>query len=475
MANISRRHVLAGLGTAGFASSLGGLTNLGLNNAWAADTSGYKAMVCIFLKGGMDGTDSIIPYDQASYDQMVNARQGLMNAHNYNSGSSSRNRANLLAMNPDNASSFGGRQFAMPNQLAPLHSLFESGDLAVVGNVGPLIERVTRVEIDNSTAILPKRLFSHNDQQSTWMSFGVEGARRGWGGLFMDRVVASSASENRIFSAIATSSNDVFLAGENISQFKVESGGVAQPNIYDERGILGHNGADDASRAELRTFLTNSDPQSRNMFEQDIAAASSRAVDNTEQFNAAQQNATPFSTVFPGDQISRQMQSVAETIKIQQFLNVSRQMFYVSVGGWDTHRVQSVSLTSLHSQLAAAMSAFRDAMVEIGQWNNVVVFTASDFGRTVIDNGDGTDHGWGGHHFVAGGAVRGKQIYGDIPDMNVDSNEYTKTRGRLIPKTSVEQYAATMGSWFGLDSTELNAALPNLGNFASSDLGFMGG
>ena len=131
MANISRRHVLAGLGTAGFASSLGGLTKLGLNNAWAAETGGYKAMVCIFLKGGMDGTDTILPYDQASYNQLVGARSALMNAHNHNSGSSSRNRANLLAMNPDNASNFGGRQFAMPNQLAPLHSLFESGELAV--------------------------------------------------------------------------------------------------------------------------------------------------------------------------------------------------------------------------------------------------------------------------------------------------------------------------------------------------------
>lgn len=474
MANISRRHVLAGLGTAGFASSLGGLNSLGLNNAWAADTSGYKAMVCIFLKGGMDGTDTIIPYDQASYDQLVNARPGLMNAHNYNSGSSSRNRANLLAMNPDNASSFGGRQFAMPSQLAPLHSMFESGDLAVVGNVGPLIAPVTRAQIDNSSAILPKRLFSHNDQQSTWMSFGVEGARRGWGGLFMDRIVASSASENRIFSAISTSSNDVFLAGDNISQFRVEAGGVAQPNIYDTRGILGHNPADDASRSQIRTFLSGNDPQSRILFEQDIAAAAARAVGNTEQFNAAQDNAIPFSTVFPGDKISSQMQAVAETIKIRQFLNVSRQMFYVSVGGWDTHRTQSVSLTTLHAQLAAAISTFRDAMLEIGEWNNVAVFTASDFGRTVIDNGDGTDHGWGGHHVVAGGAVRGKQIYGDIPTMAVDGNEYTKTRGRLIPTTSVEQYAATMGSWFGLDGSELSSALPNLSNFNTSDLGFMG-
>lgn len=474
MANISRRHVLAGLGTAGFANSLGGLTKLGLNNAWAAETGGYKAMVCIFLKGGMDGTDTILPYDQASYNQLVGARSALMNAHNYNSGSSSRNRANLLAMNPDNASNFGGRQFAMPNQLAPLHSLFESGELAVVGNVGPLIQPTTRAEIDNSTAILPRRLFSHNDQQSTWMSFGIEGANRGWGGLFMDRVVASSPSENAIFSAISTSSNDVFLAGENVSQFKVEAGGVSQPNIYAVRGILGYNGADDASRSEIQTFLSRGDRQSRNMFEQDIAAASARAVSNTEQFNAAQQNATPFGTVFQSDKISRQMQSVAETIKIQQFLNVSRQMFYVSVGGFDTHRVQTTSLTTLHTQLAAAISSFRDAMLEIGQWNNVVVFTASDFGRTVIDNGDGTDHGWGGHHIVTGGAVRGKRIYGDIPTMDVNGSEYTKTRGRLIPTTSVEQYAATMGSWFGLNASELSVTLPNLANFNSSNLGFMG-
>ncbi len=474
MAYISRRHLLAGLGTAGFASSFGGLTKLGLNNAWAADTGGYKAMVCIFLKGGMDGNDTILPYDQASYDQLVNTRSGLMSKHQYTSGSSSRNRANLLALNPDNAASFGGRQFAMPNELAPLHSMFESGELAIVGNVGPLIQPTTRAEIDNSTAILPKRLFSHNDQQSTWMSFGVEGARRGWGGLFMDRVIASAPSENSIFSAISTSTNDVFLAGENVSQFKVESGGVAQPNIYTMDRILGRSGADDASRAELRTFLSEGDRQSRNLFEQDVAAAAARAVDNTEQFNVAQQNATPFNTVFPTDKVSRQMRSVAETIKIQQFLNVSRQMFYVSFGSFDTHRTQANSLPGLHTQLAAAISAFRDAMVEIGEWNNVVVFTASDFGRTLIDNGDGTDHGWGGHHIVAGGAVRGKRIYGDMPTMDANGNEYTKSSGRAIPTTSVEQYAATMGSWFGLNSTELSATLPNLANFNSSNLGFMG-
>jgi uncharacterized protein (DUF1501 family) len=475
MANISRRHVLAGLGTAGFASSLGSMTNLGLNNAWAADTGGYKAMVCIFLKGGMDGADTILPYDQASYNQLRNVRSGLFGAYNSNSSASTRNRANLLQMNLDNAGDFGGRQFAMPQELAPLHSMFESGDLAVVGNVGPLIEPTTRVAMDNNSAILPKRLFSHNDQQSTWMSFGVEGVSRGWGGRFMDRVVASAPNQNRIFSAIATSSNDVFLAGEDVTQFKVGTSGIAEPNLYNNRGLLGYNDGDDAARDKIRAFLAKRDFQSQNVFEQDIATATAKAVDNTAQFAQAQENATPFTAQFEDDRVSRQMQSVAETIKIRQFLNVSRQMFYVSTGGYDTHSNQANSIGGLHAQLAAAISSFRDAMIEIGEWNNVVVFTASDFGRTVIDNGNGTDHGWGGHHFVAGGGVQGKRLYGEVPFADVDSNSYTRSRGRLIPTTSVEQYAATMGSWFGLDNSELRASLPNLNNFNQTDLGFMGG
>lgn len=475
MANISRRHVLAGLGTAGFASSLGGLTQLGMNNAWAADTGGYKAMVCIFLKGGMDGADTVLPYDQASYDQLRTVRTGLFNSYNSNSAASSRNRANLLRMNLENAGAFGGREFAMPQELSPLHSMFEAGDLAVVGNVGPLIEPTTRAQMENNTAILPKRLFSHNDQQSTWMSFGVEGVSRGWGGRFMDQVVASAPSQNRIFSAISATSNDVFLAGEDVTQFKIGSGGIEEPDLYNNRGVLGYNDGDDAARDKIRAFLAKRDFQSRSLLEQDITNSTAKAVENTEQFAAAQANATPFSTQFPPSRLSGQMQSVAETIKIQQFLNVSRQMFYVSTGGYDTHSNQANSIGARHAELAGAIASFRDAMIEIGEWDNVVVFTASDFGRTVIDNGNGTDHGWGGHHFVAGGSVQGKRLYGDVPFADVGSESYTRSRGRLIPGTSVEQYAATMGSWFGLNSAELRTALPNLNNFNSSDLGFMGG
>ncbi|MEL6860826.1 MAG: DUF1501 domain-containing protein [Pseudomonadota bacterium] len=473
MANLSRRHVLKGLGTAGFASSLGTMTSLGLNNAWAADTGGYKAMVCIFLKGGMDGADTILPYDQASYNQLASVRSGLFGTYDSTSATSTRNRANLLQMNLDNAGDFGGRQFAMPQELSPLHTMFESGDLAVVGNVGPLIEPTTRAQMDNGSAILPKRLFSHNDQQSTWMSFGVEGVNRGWGGRFMDRVVASAPNQNQVFSAIATSSNDVFLAGETVNQFKVGSE-INEPNLFANRGLLGYTNGDDAARDKIRAFLAKNDFNSRSIFEQDITSSTAKAVANTEQFATAQENATPFATAFGNDSVSRQLQNVAETIKIRQFLNVSRQMFYISTGGYDTHDNQANTIGGLHNALAAGISSFRDAMMEIGEWNNVVVFTASDFGRTTIDNGNGTDHGWGGHHFVAGGAVQGKRLYGEVPLADVNSASYTQSRGRLIPTTSVEQYAATMGNWFGLDTGELNTSLPNLNNFNTRDLGFMG-
>lgn len=474
MANISRRHLLAGLGTAGFASSLSTMSGLGLNRAWAADTSGYKAMICIFLKGGMDGADTILPYDQSSYDQLLSVRTNLFNAYDYLSPTSSRNRDNLLRLDAENANDFDGREFALPPELAPIHAMFEGGDLAVVGNVGPLIEPTTRRSLESHTAILPKRLFSHNDQQSTWMSFGVEGVRHGWGGRFMDQIVASSPQQSRTFSSISTTSNDVFLAGKDVSQFKVSTGGrVWEPHLYANGSFLGSGRSADAARTKIREFLTKDDDTNESILKQDITRLTAAAVENTEQFAAAQQHATPFTTSFPNTDLANQLRSVADTIKIHQHLNVSRQMFYCSSGGYDTHSNQVKTIGHCHTTLAGAISAFRDAMIEIGEWDNVVVFTASDFGRTVIDNGNGTDHGWGGHHLVAGGQVRGKRIYGDIPLADIDGDSYTKSRGRLIPTISVEQYAASMGAWFGLNKSELQVALPNLSNFETSDLGLL--
>ncbi|MEM9054964.1 MAG: DUF1501 domain-containing protein [Pseudomonadota bacterium] len=474
MAYISRRHFLSGAGALGFASGMGALSGLSAAKAWAAtDTSGYKAMVCIFLKGGMDHADTILPYDQASYNQLVQAREGLFGAYNYIDAGSTRNRANLLRLNPANAGRLGGREMALPPELAPLKTLFDSGDMAILGNVGPLLEPTDRAGFDNGTSQLPPRLFSHNDQQSTWMSFGVEGRRLGWGGRFADAALAAAPSSDPAFAAISTGSNDVFLSGDNARPYRVTSSGAPEANLISRRYYLGGTSGDDEARQRMRDFLAGQNYNDRNIFAQDIRSSNGRAVETSERLLTARENEGPFATTFGNDSFSRQLQSVAETIKIQSYLNAPRQMFYVTSGGFDTHNAQANAMGGLHSALAGAITSFKAAMDEINQWDNVVVFTMSDFGRTLIDNGDGTDHGWGAHHFIAGGRVAGNRIYGDVPSAEPNSNFYTPSRGRLIPTTSVEQYAATLGRWFGLDGSALNMALPNLGNFTGSDLGFM--
>ncbi|MEM9938956.1 MAG: DUF1501 domain-containing protein [Pseudomonadota bacterium] len=475
MANLSRRHFMAGTGALGFAAGFGALSSIGASRAWAADTTGYKALVCVFLKGGMDHADTILPYDETSYNELATVRDGLFGAYNSTSSGSSRNRNNLLKLNPNNSAALGGREFALPTALSPLHTMFEDGDLAVLGNVGPLIEPTTRAQMDNDTAILPKRLFSHNDQQSTWMSFGVEGQRIGWGGRFIDASLASSPGVDARFASISATSNDVFLSGGEAQPFRISSRGVPQPSLLGTRNYIGGSSEDDEARERMRAFLLRSEVSDGNIFSQDLRAANAVSMDASEQLRTAQENATPFTTQFGEDSFSSQLRAVAETIQIQQFLNVPRQIFYVSGGGFDTHSSQVNDLPGRHAGLAAGMASFKSAMQELNRWNDVTVFTMSDFGRTLNDNGDGTDHGWGGHHFIAGGAVRGKRVYGTLPVSDPDAEAYTPSRGRLIPDVSVEQYAATLGRWFGLSNGELNAALPNLGNFDSNDLGFFNG
>ncbi|MEM8921257.1 MAG: DUF1501 domain-containing protein, partial [Pseudomonadota bacterium] len=266
MANINRRAFLNGAGALGFLGGAGVLSGLNAMGAHAADTTGYKALVCIFLKGGIDHADTVLPYDQPSYDMLRGVRTGLFNTYNANSSGSSRNRQNLLKLNPENAGDFGGREFALPVQLSPLHDMFESGELAVVGNVGPLIEPTTRTQYEARSVALPKRLFSHNDQQSTWMALGVEGARFGWGGKFADAALASDPSANPLFAAITARSNDVFLSGETARQFQAQSGGPVDLNVIQNRSILGRNDAGDAARARMQEFFGRSDFGSSNLF-----------------------------------------------------------------------------------------------------------------------------------------------------------------------------------------------------------------
>ncbi|WP_341197912.1 DUF1501 domain-containing protein [Hyphomonas chukchiensis] len=473
MAKMNRRHFLQAGAATSFLAGTGVLSTLTSGKAFAADTSGYKALVCIFLKGGMDHADTVIPRDQASYDLLRNARPGLYGAYGVGSGSSSRDRANLLPLNPTNAASFGSRQYGLPSQLAGFQSMFESGEMAIVGNVGPLIQPTTRPDLEKATFSLPPRLFSHNDQQSTWMSLGVEGSQYGWGGAFADAAIRSNSTMNPLYAMVSAGPNDVFLSGTEASQFTTSYAGAQQVKLVDDIYTLGGESKYDAARRALDDYVAKASFSEDNLYARDYISQSGNAVINNNAYDAALSGKPGLTATFPASYTAQQLSSVARTISIRDALNTKRQVFYVFMGSFDTHSGQTGQIPDLHTELSEAVSAFRTEMINQGVWNDVTLFTMSEFGRTTIDNGDGTDHGWGGHHFVAGGSVAGKKIYGDIPTPDLGSDTFTSTHGRLIPKVSVEQYAATLGSWFGLDSTELAAALPNLSNFSEKNLGFL--
>jgi uncharacterized protein (DUF1501 family) len=303
----------------------------------------------------------------------------------------------------------------------------------------------------------------------------------GWGGRMGDRLKTSNTMQN--FSSISMSGNSVFLAGETINQYQVDSNGSAVP-IGGMTNLFGISGS------PLRNIITT--PTSSNIFEMDHAAVVQRAIAAQADLNTVMQATTttvPAPTQYTAyynyqatNPIATQLHTVARIIAGQTALGAHRQVFFVGVGGFDTHGGQLAGHGDLMARLAHALAYFDGvlATLPVGDMsNNVTVFTASDFGRTFASNGSGTDHGWGGHHFVVGGAVNGKDIYGQFPQTGVSNaatgvdNPRDAGSGTLIPNLSVDQYAATLAKWFGLSATEIAEVFPNLAHFPVQDLGFM--
>lgn len=463
--SLSRRSFLQTAGALGITSTAGLATALSAMPALAADTSGYKALICVYLYGGMDNYDTLMPYDQASWDGYEAIRSELLTQ--YRDAGNPRDRADLLPLSPVNAGDFGSRQFALPPELAPLHTAFGNGNAAIVANVGPLIEPTNRSEILAETANLPPRLFSHNDQQSVWMSAEPEGARFGWGGRFADAALNSSANNIPLFSAMSPSGNSVWLSGEVARQYPLGLDGPSNLVALDWPGYFG--AFNDDIRPILERHFEQQGVNPQNYLQRDVVDAMRRSLDANAQYAAARDQVSELQTQFAESYVSQQFRAVAEMISLRDILGASRQVFFVGMGGYDTHSNQARSLPALQAQLSAAIATFFQAMQELGMENDATVFTAADFGRTLTVNGDGTDHGWGAHHFMVGGAVNGGRIYGDPGPYTLDHDQ-DSGHGRLIPTTSVEQYAASLGRWFGLSESELHVALPGLANFPA-DLG----
>ena len=356
-----------------------------------------------------------------------------------------------------------------------LQHLYENGQAAVLANVGTLDRPVTLAEAKAGVG-LPAKLFSHNDQQSTWQSLSPEGARSGWGGRMGD--VLMSANQQPLFTAVSASGNAVFLSGSNVTQYQVGLDGpvtaraVNLPEVYGSstagaalQRTLAASG-DTALQAEYARVTTRG-ISAEGLLRSALATGSVPAIPAT-----AIALGTGGTTTLDKDNLARQLRMVARLMVAGQTMGMRRQVFMVSMGGLDSHNNQMRDQPSLMARVAHSIDYFMAALASQGLQNNALLFTASDFGRTLTSNGDGSDHGWGSHHFVVGGGVKGRQILGRFPTTALGTADDIGS-GRLLPSTAVTQMAAEMAGWMGLSATELPYVLPNVGNFAAGGLDFV--
>ena len=450
-----RQACCAAVGTTGILSSLAQLRVLGavagdsLPSRAAAVPSDYKALVCIFLSGGNDGTNLIVPSDLSGYAAYAKARAEL-----------ALPQGQLLPITTKRYSD--GRNYALHPSASGLHNLYGQGKLAVLANVGTLVQPTT-LAMYRAGRGLPPQLGSHNDQSIQWQSSLPDRTfETGWGGRLAD-VVDALNNNNQVSMSITLQGANSFQVGRKVVQFAAGSGGAPDFNPYS---------------ANLYSTRLNALHAAASLPQQNLLAAAIGNVANTAVVSGAAlrialQSAPTLRTVFPATSTGGQLAGVAKIMSVASALGVKRQIFYVINGGYDLHNAQLAGHGPLLAELSNAMKAFYDATVELGVSNQATTFTASDFGRTYTPNAGGTDHGWGNHQLIMGGAVQGGDIYGRMPSLTVGADDDT-ARGTWIPSTSVDEYSATLARWFGVSDTNLPVVLPNIGRFAKPNLGFMG-
>ncbi len=434
---------ILGAGLAG-----GSVTNVAHAQATGSD---YRALVCIHLNGGNDGFNMIAPAAGAAYTEYARGRGHLAVAAN-----------DLLPLNPATANTTA---VGLNPYMAALKPLFQSGQIAFQSNVGTLLEPGTAEDVRNKSIRLPEQLFSHNDQTRQWQKLNhYHHSDAGWGASAANIIAKGQINPN--LAAISLSGSNDWQTGGEHAAFNIDSDGVRS-----------YAGMDDYQAnwqmPRREAFIQLLHAQYNNMFEKSYAELQSRALVLSTNVGAALSKRGELQTQVPVDNpLAAQLAMVAKLISIKDEFRLNRQLFYVELGGFDTHDYQLSKQPVLFSQIAAALEFFNNALIEIGHQENVVSFTTSDFGRSVTSNGDGTDHGWGNHHIVMGNPVAGGDIYGAIPRILVDGPDDSRN-GRIVPTTAVSQYAATMLNWLGLAPSEIDQLLPTLANFDTRDLGFL--
>ncbi|GEB69566.1 hypothetical protein PC2016_0902 [Pseudoalteromonas carrageenovora] len=409
----------------------------------AIELGDYKALVCVYLYGGNDSLNMLVPLEGEQRNLYEQSRQNLA-------------VASPIELSIKNQ--FAGGVGIHPS-LAPIQSVFESQNLAFVGGVGTLLTPTSLDDYKNKAVPLPQHLFSHNDQQASWM-YGREreSLNTGWGARLLERL----AVHDEFAANISLDGTNLWQTGTSTNAFALNKSGISTINAFG-----GYQPRTEHVTSIMNRILGNTN----HVLGTAYANGLNSAINNTQSMNNALEDAPEFITSFSETSFSEQLAAVAKTISVQAKLNTQRQVFFVSMGGFDTHDDQLTTHPALLNTLASGFNEFNSAMNELGMSDKVTTFTMSDFGRTLTSNGDGTDHGWAGNQIVMGGAVKGQNIYGELLTQQLDGPQDTGG-GRLIPQVANEQYFATLAQWFGVPSSELVDIFPNLSNFNNTTLDF---
>ncbi len=418
----------------------------------AQSTSDYRALVCVFQFGGSDGNNMIVPADSGAYATYARGRQSVALPAN-----------TLLPIQAQ------GKAYGLHPQLGDLHKLYAAKRLAVMANTGMLVRPVTRTEILESSSSrttsssLPRNLYSHSDQVIQWQTSNPLGGGLGWSGRVIDSVLGSQS--NSISPGVSFAGNTAQLVGR-----------LNQPTTLTGTGSLGLDYIYDSpqDRARYEGIQKILDVDNGVALVSALRGIVGNGLNSAAEIRRLFTGAPPMRTQFPGSGLGNQLAQVAQLLSVRNTLGLKRQIFFVSQGGYDNHSNLLQTHGERLSELGPALAAFYSATEELGIASNITTFTESEFGRTFDPSTTaGSDHAWGNHHLVIGGAIKGGQMYGRFPELTIRGPEDAGDRGLWIPSTSTDQYAATLASWFGVPETEMAAVFPNLRNFASSSLGFL--
>lgn len=448
----TRRQILKhGACTVVGAAGLNTLWNLGLISSAAAQggASDYKALVCVFLFGGCDSYNLLVPRDNAHYNPYAATRTNLAIPQSH-----------LLPITP---LTNDGSQYGLHPSCPELQTLFGAGKLAFVANVGTLSHPLTMAQYQNDSVPKPPQLFSHYDQQFQWMtSIPDSNQGYGWAGRTAELLHSLNGSSALSMNITLLGAN-TWQVGPTVAPYSMGTGGPA--------GLTGFWGQQGQRRMVSFQQLLNR--QTPNLFEKTFADTQKRAMDIYNLLDTTLTAETPLATVFPNSYLGDQLAMIARMIGIRSALGVHRQVFFCGVGGFDSHNTQNQDQPGLFADVSQSLAAFQAAMVELGTDNMVTTFTNSDFARTLTSNGDGTDHAWGGVQMVLGSGVVGQDVYGRYPSLALGGPDDIDN-GRILPTTSVDEYSATLAKWLGVQAGDMPTVFPNLSRFAHPDLGFMG-